>query len=167
MKTGEILNKKLLPPGRGVGVTCVKFSPCQKYVLTGYGVRETQGREPDGQEDGHEVVSVWEVGAPIRGGESEVTKKKGKMNGKSMKKVMKKMKPVCGLISHVNTIHSSIDDVNIARFHPQVGCGLVYGSKQGRVRVINSLHRVEKIKERLDNSVQSSPSMGDRGRGHR
>jgi hypothetical protein len=31
---------------------------------------------------------------------------------------------------------SGHDDVNIARFHPDSGYGFVYGTKQGRVRVM-------------------------------
>lgn len=42
-----------------------------------------------------------------------------------------------GGISHIATMLSSDDDVNIARFHPQSGQGFVYGTKQGRVRVLS------------------------------
>jgi len=44
---------------------------------------------------------------------------------------------VRGGISHIATMLSSDDDVNIARFHPQSGQGFVYGTKQGRVRVLS------------------------------
>jgi len=43
--------------------------------------------------------------------------------------VKKGMKQVCTLLS-------PDDDVNIARFHPETGHGFVYGTKQGRVRVL-------------------------------
>ena len=36
----------------------------------------------------------------------------------------------------VSRIYSSMDDVNVAIFHPHPGFGLVYGSKQGRVLAI-------------------------------
>lgn len=42
-----------------------------------------------------------------------------------------------GGISHISTMLSSDDDVNIARFHPNSGQGFVYGTKQGRVRVLS------------------------------
>ena len=39
-------------------------------------------------------------------------------------------------MQHVCTLMSPDDDVNIARFHPESGHGFVYGTKQGRVRVL-------------------------------
>ena len=42
-----------------------------------------------------------------------------------------------GGMSHISTTLSADDDVNIARFHPDSGCGFVYGTKQGRVRVLS------------------------------
>ena len=44
---------------------------------------------------------------------------------------------VKGGISHVATMLSSDDDVNIAMFHPNHGQGFVYGTKQGRVKVVS------------------------------
>lgn len=44
---------------------------------------------------------------------------------------------VRGGMTHVSTMLSSDDDVNIARFHPDSGYGFVYGTKQGRVRVLS------------------------------
>jgi len=41
-----------------------------------------------------------------------------------------------GGMSHMSTMLSADDDVNIARFHPDSGYGFVYGTKQGRVRVL-------------------------------
>jgi activator-of-BECN1-regulated-autophagy protein 1 len=40
-------------------------------------------------------------------------------------------------MTHVSTMLSGDDDVNIARFHPESGHGFVYGTKQGRVRVLS------------------------------
>jgi activator-of-BECN1-regulated-autophagy protein 1 len=39
-------------------------------------------------------------------------------------------------MTHVSTMLSADDDVNIARFHPHSGMGFCYGTKQGRVRVL-------------------------------
>ena len=44
---------------------------------------------------------------------------------------------VRGGMTHVSTMLSGDDDVNIARFHPDSGYGFVYGTKQGRVRVLS------------------------------
>jgi hypothetical protein len=44
---------------------------------------------------------------------------------------------VRGGMTHVSTMLSGDDDVNIARFHPDSGHGFVYGTKQGRVRVMS------------------------------
>jgi len=44
---------------------------------------------------------------------------------------------VKGGMTHVATMLSENDDVNIARFHPHSGVGFVYGTKQGRVRVLS------------------------------
>ncbi len=41
-----------------------------------------------------------------------------------------------GGMTQVATMLSGDDDVNIARFHPESGVGFVYGTKQGRVRVL-------------------------------
>jgi activator-of-BECN1-regulated-autophagy protein 1 len=42
-----------------------------------------------------------------------------------------------GGMKHISTMLSGDDDVNIARFHPDSGYGFVYGTKQGRVRVLS------------------------------
>jgi activator-of-BECN1-regulated-autophagy protein 1 len=44
---------------------------------------------------------------------------------------------VRGGMTHISTMLSAGDDVNIARFHPDSGYGFVYGTKQGRVRVLS------------------------------
>lgn len=38
---------------------------------------------------------------------------------------------VIGGMTHISTMLSEDDDVNIARFHPDSGYGFVYGTKQG------------------------------------
>jgi len=42
-----------------------------------------------------------------------------------------------GGMTQVSTMLSGDDDVNIARFHPDSGHSFVYGTKQGRVRVLS------------------------------
>lgn len=42
-----------------------------------------------------------------------------------------------GSMDHVSTMLSGDDDVNIARFHPDSGHSFIYGTKQGRVRVLS------------------------------
>ena len=42
-----------------------------------------------------------------------------------------------GGMTHVSTMMSLDDDVNIARFHPHSGHGFVYGTKQGRLRIMS------------------------------
>jgi activator-of-BECN1-regulated-autophagy protein 1 len=41
-----------------------------------------------------------------------------------------------GTMRHISTMLSGDDDVNIARFHPDSGYGFVYGTKQGRIRIL-------------------------------
>lgn len=41
-----------------------------------------------------------------------------------------------GGMDHISTMLSGDDDVNIARFHPDAGHSFIYGTKQGRVRVL-------------------------------
>jgi activator-of-BECN1-regulated-autophagy protein 1 len=45
---------------------------------------------------------------------------------------------VRGGMTQIATMLSREDDVNIARFHPDSGVGFVYGTKQGRVRVLSA-----------------------------
>ena len=44
---------------------------------------------------------------------------------------------VRGGMQHIVTMLSGEDDVDIARFHPVSGHEFVYGTKQGRVRVLS------------------------------
>jgi len=44
---------------------------------------------------------------------------------------------VRGGMKHMVSLLSLHDDVNIARFHPESGHGFVYGTKQGRVRILS------------------------------
>jgi len=42
-----------------------------------------------------------------------------------------------GGMTHVSTMLSLDDDVNIARFHPHSGHGYIYGTKQGKLRIMS------------------------------
>ena len=112
---GELLEAAPLDGTKASGVTCVKFSPSAEYCLLGYGVRETAAAPPGGAS-----------GAGGAGGDDQ-----------------RRYHPVTALyrvrggMSHVSTMMSSDDDVNIARFHPESGYGFVYGTKQGRVRILS------------------------------
>ena len=39
-------------------------------------------------------------------------------------------------MSLVRVLPSFDDEVNVAAFHPHGGCGLVYGTKEGRLRIL-------------------------------
>ena len=92
------------------GVTSVKLSATGSMVLLGYGgVPVTR---EGGREGGHVVAEVYETGRmervrSLRSGGREGGREEG----------------------------GEEEDVNIARFHPRVGHGFVYGTKQGRVCV--------------------------------
>lgn len=97
-------------------VTCVKFSPSAEFCLLGYGVREQRqvqvpnpAANGNGLGDGPGLLPFHPVNALYR---------------------------IRGGMTQVATMLSDNDDVNIARFHPESGVGFVYGTKQGRVRVL-------------------------------
>jgi len=118
-RLGQLLEASPLDGAKASGVTCVKFSPSAEYCLLGYGVRETASRNGGssrnnagnggGEDDGDEDQHYHPVTALYR---------------------------VRGGLTHVGTMTSGDDDVNIARFHPESGYGFVYGTKQGRVRLL-------------------------------
>ena len=97
-------------------VTCVKFSPSAEFCLLGYGVREQRqvqvpnpAANGNGLGDGPGLLPFHPVNALYR---------------------------IRGGMTQVATMLSENDDVNIVRFHPESGVGFVYGTKQGRVRVL-------------------------------
>ena len=112
-RLGQLLEACPLDGTKASAVTCVKFSPSCDYLLIGYGVRDPvpQQNNPNGSTDGsatnHPPYHPVTALYRCRGG-----------------------------MEHVSTMLSSDDDVNIARFHPLSGSGFVYGTKQGRVRVL-------------------------------
>ncbi|KAL7543307.1 hypothetical protein ACHAWF_007361 [Thalassiosira exigua] len=106
-RLGSLLAAAPLDGTKSSGVTCVKLSPSSEYVLLGYGVRESIPASAAG--DGS-------PDAPRHPVTSVYNAKRG--------------------MAHVCTFTCGDDDVNIARFHPESGHGFVYGTKQGRVRVM-------------------------------
>lgn len=111
-RLGQLLSACPLDGAKASAVTCVKFSPYTDFCLIGYGVREPHVEEANG--DSNE--------APAHPPYHPVT---------AMYKVNKG-----GTMRHVSTMLSGDDDVNIARFHPNSGYGFVYGTKQGRIRIL-------------------------------
>lgn len=87
------------------GVTSVKLSATGSMVLLGYGGVRVASEE--GGEGGHVVAEVYQTGRMER---VRALRSGGREGGEE-------------------------EDVNIARFHPSVGQGLVYGTKQGRLCV--------------------------------
>lgn len=111
-RLGQLLSACPLDSGKASAVTCVKFSPCTDYCLIGYGVREPHVEDTNGE--GND--------SPSHPPYHPVT---------AMYKVNKG-----GKMRHISTMLSGDDDVNIARFHPDSGYGFVYGTKQGRIRIL-------------------------------
>ena len=113
---GNIIRACRLAGPKASGVTCVKFSPSADYCLLGYGVRENAPQ--GGDRTPHPVTAVYGSNREHDSDNLALTS------------------PESQLV-HVTTLRSSDDDVNIARFHPESGHGFVYGTKQGRVRVLS------------------------------
>ena len=113
---GRLLEAAPLDGAKAKGVTCVKFSPSAEFCLLGYGVRENfaarrrQNNDSTLSDEELENESCHPVTAIY---------------------IMK------GGMAHVSTMMSQDDDVNIARFHPHSGHGFVYGTKQGKVRILS------------------------------
>ncbi len=111
-RLGQLLSACPLDSGKASAVTCVKFSPCTDFCLIGYGVREPHVEETNGEgNDSASHPPYHPVTALYK------VNKGGKMR-------------------HVSTMLSGDDDVNISRFHPDSGYGFVYGTKQGRIRIL-------------------------------
>ena len=114
-RLGTRLEAAPLDGAKASGVTCVKFSPSAEFCLLGYGVREyvssrIQRQGESSSDDDHNEEQCHPVTALYR---------------------------IKGGMTHVSTMMSQDDDVNIARFHPHSGHGFVYGTKQGRVRILS------------------------------
>lgn len=111
-RLGQLLSACPLDGAKASAVTCVKFSPCTDFCLIGYGVREPHVEEANGETNDPPAHPPYH---PVT----------------AMYKVNKG-----GSMKHVSTMLSGDDDVNIARFHPDSGYGFVYGTKQGRIRIL-------------------------------
>lgn len=111
-RLGKLLEAAPLDGAKANGVTCVKFSPSGEFCLLGYGVRENvpTRRSNDSDPEDEETEPCHPVTALYR---------------------------IKGGMTHVSSMMSQDDDVNIARFHPHSGHGFVYGTKQGRVRILS------------------------------
>ena len=120
-RLGQLLDACPLDGGKATAVTCVKFSPATNFCLIGYGVREPiQDRESY-----HPVTAIYRV-------------RSGGGGGNQLSRHDKKSNDTKNNMCQVSTMLSKEDDVNIARFHPDSGHGFVYGTKQGRVRVVST-----------------------------
>ena len=109
-RMGQLLEACPLDVNKASAVTCVKFSPSTDYCLIGYGVREPVMENNNANANGNNGGPFHPVTAVYR---------------------------IRGGMKQVSTMLSGDDDVNIARFHPDSGYGFVYGTKQGRVRVLS------------------------------
>ena len=112
-RLGQLLSACPLDGPKASAVTCVKYSPCTEFCLIGYGVRELHVET---------AVGIDGLDTPQHPPYHPVT---------AMYKVN-----TGGRMRHVSTMLSGDDDVNIARFHPESGHGFVYGTKQGRIRIL-------------------------------
>ena len=133
-RLGQLLSACPLDGKKASAVTCVKFSPCTEFCLIGYGVREPHVETPasaaatvaaralDENVDGQSNDDLRPPLPPQHPPYHPVT---------AMYQVNKG-----GKMRHVSTMLSGDDDVNIARFHPDSGYGFVYGTKQGRIRIL-------------------------------
>jgi hypothetical protein len=114
-RLGQLLEACPLDVNKASAVTCVKFSPSTDFCLIGYGVREPT---PD-------ISMMLNTNANTTN------------NNKASFHPVTAIYRIRGGMSHVSTMLSADDDVNIARFHPDSGNSFVYGTKQGRVRVLS------------------------------
>ena len=93
-------------------VTSVKFSPTSRVAVLAYGVRR------EGSVEGHVAQNVaCEV---IRFSEA------GASGGRVYTK---------DSVKTIAIIANAEDEVNIAQFHAIPGSGIIYGTKQGKVRI--------------------------------
>lgn len=118
-RLGQLLQSCPLDPGKAAAVTCVKFSPSCEFILLGYGVREPSSPSEGEGVQAHPVTAIYRLN-------HYVPRPSFKINHASSSMIQ------------ISTMLSRNDDVNIARFHGDPGHGFVYGTKQGRVRVIST-----------------------------
>ena len=122
-RLGQLLHACPLDPGKAAAVTCVKFSPSCEFILLGYGVREPTPPSAAEGIQAHPVTAIYRLNHSVPRPPVESNHADFSMSSSSM--------------IQISTMLSRNDDVNIARFHGDSGHGFVYGTKQGRVRVIS------------------------------
>ena len=120
-RLGQLLSACPLDGTKASAVTCVKFSPCTEFCLIGYGVREPHVEPPPTTTGETGDGTIYDAPSQHPPYHPVTAMYQVNMGGK---------------MKHVSTMLSGDDDVNIARFHPDSGYGFVYGTKQGRIRVL-------------------------------
>lgn len=131
-RLGQLIEASPLDGAKASGVTCVKFSPSAEFCLLGYGVRENSGA-------GNNNPNNPSGGGGGGGGNNNTNNNNNSaIDNDDRYHPVTALYRVRGGMRHVSTMLSGDDDVNIARFHPDSGYGFVYGTKQGRVRVLSS-----------------------------
>jgi len=128
-RLGQIISACPLDAGKASAVTCVKFSPSTEFCLIGYGVRETSPSAALSN-------ATAAVGSNAGGSNAGAIVAANNPHFHPVTAIYRLRGP--GGMCQVSTMLSRDDDVNIARFHPDPGHGFVYGTKQGRVRVVST-----------------------------
>eukprot|EP00592_Proboscia_alata_P008706 CAMPEP_0194358580 /NCGR_PEP_ID=MMETSP0174-20130528/5727_1 /TAXON_ID=216777 /ORGANISM="Proboscia alata, Strain PI-D3" /LENGTH=792 /DNA_ID=CAMNT_0039128923 /DNA_START=48 /DNA_END=2423 /DNA_ORIENTATION=- len=134
---GRVLSATKIDVGRASGVTCVKFSPSANYILLGYGVREATNNGNDDDNMPHPVTALYRVHKGCEGTGDEHLDDSDEEDEDSSSDAFVAGQVFRGKMANVNTLSNLMDDVNIARFHPDSGHGFVYGTKQGKVRLLS------------------------------
>ncbi|KAE8670419.1 Protein FAR1-RELATED SEQUENCE 7 [Hibiscus syriacus] len=88
-------------------LTSIQFSPTSEYILLAYGRRHSSLLKIV-VIDGQTTVPIYTILEVYRVSDMEL----------------------------VRVLPSAEDEVNVACFHPSVGCGLVYGTKEGKLRIL-------------------------------
>ncbi|KAL7579106.1 hypothetical protein ACA910_019137 [Epithemia clementina (nom. ined.)] len=133
-RLGQVLDACPLEPGKATAVTCVKFSPSTSFCLIGYGVREPV----NGRENYHPVTSIYRIRGGGRSTSSCTSHHHHHHHHRDNPSDNSNTNRDTNNMCQISTMLSKEDDVNIARFHPDSGHGFVYGTKQGRVRVVST-----------------------------
>ncbi|KAG2721914.1 hypothetical protein I3760_02G104200 [Carya illinoinensis] len=89
-------------------LTSIQFSPTSEHLLLAYGRRHSSLLKSV-VIDGETTVPIYTILEVYRVSDMEL----------------------------VRVLPSAEDEVNVACFHPSVGCGLVYGTKEGKLRILH------------------------------
>ena len=105
---GKVIRKTLLTPPLSSGITSVKFSPTSDHIVCGYGVthRQTIGQEPKHKCFLSFFSNYFEDGEELK------------------------------LISSHCSPENESDDVNVAIFYPKPGFGILFGTRQGPLKIL-------------------------------